>query len=69
MVPLSPMCSSFTSPSTSVTMRIPAKDRRFVKRRHVLLIARQAVEGLGDNDVELAVAGVGEQTLIAGSQG
>jgi hypothetical protein len=47
----------------------PGERQALVERRHILLIARQAVEGRGDDDIELAIAGVGEQALIAGPQG
>src|SRR4029077_2663071 len=39
-----------------------------VERRHVLLVAREAVEGLRDDDVELARSRVLEQLLIARAQ-
>lgn len=39
-----------------------------VERRHILLVARQPVERLGHDHVELAVASVAEQALIAGAQ-
>src|SRR5271166_5532105 len=40
----------------------------FVKRRDVLLVAREAVEGLRDDDVEVARSRILKQFLIARAQ-
>ena len=32
-----------------------------VERRYILLVAREAIEGFGDDHVELAAAGIREQ--------
>jgi hypothetical protein len=44
------------------------KRQALVERGHILLVARQAVQRLGHDHVELAIARIGEQALVARSQ-
>ncbi len=41
------------------------KSELLVERGHVLLVARQAVECLGDYHVELSIAGILKELLVA----
>src|SRR5215831_7623605 len=45
-----------------------AEAELLVEAGDMLLVAREAVERLGDDDVEAAGAGVGEELLVAGAE-
>ena len=64
MVPDSPTCSSEMVPSLRVTSLMPRKVKLLVEVRHVLLVAREAIEGLGHDDIEQPLPRVLEKLLI-----
>ena len=52
-----------------MTNLTPAKRKLLEQAGYVLLIAREAIEGFGDEDLKAACAGILEHLLIAGPQG
>ena len=63
MVPFRPTCSSLISPSAKVTIVTAAKRHALEESGRVLLVAADAIECLGVDEIEAASAGVLHEEL------